>query len=227
MTESVLIPGRDLAAGTKRSSSSATPKTTVRHLLEAAADKLSRLDSRLAGTVLFQLSGKEGGQWSIECSKAGARLIQASGNIEPTCGITADATAIRSVLEGKKKSIPLLFRGGLKLQGDVSYLLKTASDLGIFANLVGTQTRGFVRCVGELPLQSSSTPIFYAFVASHIEQNLFTLSRPASVTPSDGAFKDWIANTLLSAFVSSQEVIVYHPESTAVITGVRFLFPGE
>ncbi len=83
--------------------------------------------------IRLQLSGPQGGTWSVETVEGQLRLVKGSGSQSPRVEVHADAASIRRVLDGEVDGRAAFLSGGILVRGDVASLERLSAALGTHA----------------------------------------------------------------------------------------------
>lgn len=95
------------------------------------AKKLEKAEALREGAMLFRLTGKEAGEYRLECSAKGVRVAKGMPRGAPLLEVMGDAQRIRAIIEGKKDARKQFFAGGLRVRGDLLYAAELGRELGI------------------------------------------------------------------------------------------------
>ena len=109
------------------------PTTGVRAVLAETANSLSGSKALTEGTIAFRLTGEGGGDFCLDCTSKGAKLVEGlpPRAEAPLIEIMGDAKVVRAILEGKKDARSLFLAGNLRVRGDLDYLSNLAVERGI------------------------------------------------------------------------------------------------
>jgi putative sterol carrier protein len=84
----------------------------------------------VTGSVLMDLTGEGGGQWTIEIADGAFELIE--GAIEsPTTTLTMSAEDYVGLANGTVNAMAAFMQGKIKLQGDMGLAMKFQSIFGL------------------------------------------------------------------------------------------------
>jgi SCP-2 sterol transfer family protein len=92
--------------------------------IRQCAPEIDRLSIRL------QLSGPQGGAWSIEMVEDQLRLMKGPGSPNPTWELHADAAVVRSILDGEVDGRTAFLSGGFLVRGDTAAAQRVSAALG-------------------------------------------------------------------------------------------------
>jgi putative sterol carrier protein len=81
----------------------------------ASAEKLEGLDA----TILFDLSGEDGGQWTVSI-RDGQVSFEDGGPESPTLTVEAVAEDLKALVKGELNPMAAFMQGRLKVKGDMS-----------------------------------------------------------------------------------------------------------
>lgn len=95
------------------------------------AERVRRAKTSRRGVLAFRLSGKGGGNFFIDLSVAGERIVAGDAPSSPLLEIEGEAERVSAVLDGRKSWLSQLYGGGLTVRGDLKFINELASDLGI------------------------------------------------------------------------------------------------
>lgn len=93
--------------------------------------KLSKIDGELEGLygqISFNISGKDGGQWTINFDDAPPK-INVGLIDDPTLTVAIDCEDFKAVLNSTLNPVSAYFSGKLKVAGDMGLAFKLASFL--------------------------------------------------------------------------------------------------
>ncbi len=97
---------------------------TAKHALEALsgsadAEKLKGMDA----TILFDVSGEEGGQWTVTIDD-GQVDVQEGSIGSPAITVGASAKDLKALIEGDLNPMAAFMQGRLKVKGDMSMAMQ-------------------------------------------------------------------------------------------------------
>ncbi len=92
--------------------------------MKADPDKVKQV----AAVIELQISGKNGGTWTIDCKKSGGKVSEGStGKADLIVKLSEDDFI--DIFEEKLKPASAYFSGKLKVEGDLSVALKLGNIL--------------------------------------------------------------------------------------------------
>jgi len=97
--------------------------------IEAFGRRLSAANAAKKGTILLRLKGAGGGDYRLGPEGA-ARVTAESAPSDHILEVIADASRIKSILEGKRNARAEYFAGGIRVRGDVQHAIDLAYELG-------------------------------------------------------------------------------------------------
>ncbi len=108
-----------------------SPSKTVPAVLSDFAARLSTSNQMRVGTIALRMSGKGGGDFTIDCAP-GRTSVKKSASMKPhLIEIIGKASDIKQILAGKKDARRQFMAGGFRIRGDIRYLSDLAMELGI------------------------------------------------------------------------------------------------
>jgi hypothetical protein len=102
--------------------------------LERMSDGLAKSRSVKPGSILFHLTGDEGGTYLVECGDGQARVTAspaAALDRAPLFEVIGDAKRVQAVLAGEKDARMQFLAGAFRVRGDLRYLSDVALELGL------------------------------------------------------------------------------------------------
>jgi putative sterol carrier protein len=107
-----------------------TNSDKARKLLEdlsesADAEKLRGLDA----TILFDVSGEEGGQWTVRINDGQVSLEEGQAE-SPTITVAAAAKDLKALVKGDLNPMAAFMQGKLKVKGDMSAAMQLQKLFG-------------------------------------------------------------------------------------------------
>lgn len=104
---------------------------TTEESLKRFADRVSKAKVLRKGPLAFRLSGKDGGDYFLDCSTGQARLSKGTPSDQVLLELIGDARRIIAVLEGKKDGRRQFLAGGFRVRGDLRYVSDLMLELGV------------------------------------------------------------------------------------------------
>lgn len=106
------------------------PVSTPQEVFDAMPGKFKGEKANgLSATVLFDLSGDNGGQWVATIVQD--RLTVEKGTIpNPTLTFTAKASDYVALINGQLKPMPAFMQGKIKIKGDMTLAMKVQALFG-------------------------------------------------------------------------------------------------
>jgi hypothetical protein len=102
--------------------------------VEAALDKFSagleRARTRRIGSILFRLTGENGGDFHVHSTSTGCSVSREAAG-PPLIEVMGDADRIGAILDGSKEGRLQFYAGGICVRGDLHYLSELAYELGL------------------------------------------------------------------------------------------------
>lgn len=111
--------------------SKAPEPQSVEASLASFLEKVREAKSLRTGSIAFRLTGDEAGEYYIDNSPQGVRLLKSAPQSLPLIEVIGDARRIKTILEGKKNARTEFLAGGIRVRGDLRYLSDVALELGI------------------------------------------------------------------------------------------------
>jgi predicted lipid carrier protein YhbT len=93
-----------------------------RHMPERLRGKPD-LVTKINAVYQFNISGPEGGQWSVDCSQPGG-VIAAGVAATPKCTVNCTDADFLNIVNGKMNAQMAFMSGKLKIQGDMGMAMK-------------------------------------------------------------------------------------------------------
>lgn len=94
----------------------------------------SQFNADLAGdmnaTILFDLTGDGGGQWSAVIAD-GACEVESGAVAEPTATLRMEAADYQAMIEGDLNAMTAFMTGKIKVEGDLGTIMKMQSVFGM------------------------------------------------------------------------------------------------
>jgi putative sterol carrier protein len=82
------------------------------------------------GTILFDLSGEEGGKWAVKIADGSCNVVE--GSIEsPTTTLAMSADDFVGMVNGTVNAMAAFMQGKIKMQGDMGLAMKFQTIFGI------------------------------------------------------------------------------------------------
>ena len=105
----------------------------IRTALEGLAHRLGQTGAMRPGSIMFRLSGEEGGDFCLDCTPRGANLAEGAPRDAgaPLIEVIGDVRVIRSILERKRRPARFSWPAGFRVRGDLKYLTDVAMELGL------------------------------------------------------------------------------------------------
>ena len=117
---------------TMRSREPTEESVNIKPALQRIARKLADCKALRKGLILVRATGPSGGDYCLESSDAGVRLVKGvTTEIPPAIEIIGDAGLMRGVLAGLKDARTHFLAGGFRIRGDLRYFSDLALELGI------------------------------------------------------------------------------------------------
>lgn len=108
-------------------SKSDTAKRALEALSESAdAEKLKGMDA----TILFDISGEDGGQWTVTINDGQVDVEEGSTAESPTITVGASAKDLKALIEGDLNPMAAFMQGRLKVKGDMSMAMQLQKLFG-------------------------------------------------------------------------------------------------
>jgi hypothetical protein len=107
---------------------------TLQESLERISERLAKSKAMKPGDIVFRLAGEGGGNFVIESSDDGVRVVEsaaAGSDRTPLVEVIGDAKRIQAVLTGEKDARAQFLAGGFRVRGDLRYVSNLALELGI------------------------------------------------------------------------------------------------
>lgn len=92
-------------------------------IVGAVAKKLREKKGKLTGTVVLDISGPEGGKWTLDCDNA---TVKDGDTANPAVRILMMDADFIAMIEGSLNPASALFSGKLKIEGDMAMASKLA-----------------------------------------------------------------------------------------------------
>lgn len=101
--------------------------STVAEVVEIKVlGKLKEKQGQLSGTVVLDISGPDGGKWTINCDDS---TIEKKDTASPTVRIRMGDEDFKKMIEGELNPATAMFSGKLKIEGDMAMASKLAMAL--------------------------------------------------------------------------------------------------
>ena len=84
--------------------------------------------SKINAVYQFNISGPEGGQWSVDCTQPGG-AVAAGTSPAAKCVVTCTDADFLNIVNGKLNAQMAFMSGKLKIQGDMGLAMKLAQIL--------------------------------------------------------------------------------------------------
>jgi len=98
--------------------------STVTEIIEVKLQKkLEEKKGSLNGVVVLDITGDEGGQWTINCDDV---KIEKTNTENPTVRIIMTDEDFKAMIEGELNAMTAMFSGKLKIEGDMAMASKLA-----------------------------------------------------------------------------------------------------
>jgi putative sterol carrier protein len=81
-------------------------------------------------TILFDLSGDEGGQWSVKIADGAVDVVQEAVD-SPMATVKMDAGDYKDMITGKLNPMMAFMSGKVKVEGDLNSVMKFQSIFGM------------------------------------------------------------------------------------------------
>ncbi len=85
--------------------------------------------SKINAVYQFNISGPNGGQWTVDCTKPGGS-VSAGGSAAATCTVNATDDDFLNIVNGKLNAQMAFMSGKLRIQGDMGLAMKLQQILG-------------------------------------------------------------------------------------------------
>jgi SCP-2 sterol transfer family protein len=123
-------PGKTTESAARRPESA--PGESIEPALEAFVTRIRQCAPEIERpSIRLQLSGPQGGAWSIEMVEDQLRLMKGPGSQNPTWEVHADAAVVRSVLAGEVDGRTAFLSGGILVRGDTAAAQRLSAALGM------------------------------------------------------------------------------------------------
>jgi putative sterol carrier protein len=84
----------------------------------------------VAGSILLDLAGEGGGQWTIKIAEGGCEVVE--GGVEsPTTTLSMSAEDFVGMVNGTVNAMAAFMQGKIKLQGDMGLAMKFQTIFGM------------------------------------------------------------------------------------------------
>lgn len=87
------------------------------------------LVSKINSVYQFNISGPNGGQWTVDCTRPGGSVVAGSAP-SAKCTVSATDADFLSIVNGKLNAQMAFMSGKLKIQGDMGLAMKLQQLLG-------------------------------------------------------------------------------------------------
>ena len=105
---------------------SETARKVLKELSESAdAEKLEGVEA----TILFDVSGEEGGQWTVKIHE-GQVSVEEGQTESPTITVAAAAKDLKALIKGDMNPMAAFMQGKLKVKGDMSAAMQLQKLFG-------------------------------------------------------------------------------------------------
>ena len=97
---------------------------TVKEIIEVKIEKkIKEKKGEVDGIVVLDISGPDGGVWTIDCTNA---IIKEEDTASPLVRIKMSDSDFVDMIDGKLNAISATFSGKLKIEGDMAAATKLA-----------------------------------------------------------------------------------------------------
>lgn len=101
--------------------------STVNEIIEVrVADKLKEKADAISGTVVLDISGPEGGQWTLNCDNAS---VEKKDSPDAKVRIKMSDEDFKAMMNGELDAVKATFTGKLKIEGDMVLATKLATAI--------------------------------------------------------------------------------------------------
>jgi hypothetical protein len=104
---------------------------TTEASLQAFANRVSKTKALRSGSIVFHLSGADGGSYFLDCSPGEARLTEGIPGDRPLFEVIGDSEKVRTLLEAKTDARALFLAGAFRVRGDLPYVSDLALEMGL------------------------------------------------------------------------------------------------
>jgi len=105
----------------------AEPVTSVKDIFERyMPDRLQRkpdLVEKINAVYLFNISGPNGGQWSVDCTQPGG-MVAAGQVATASCTVACSDVDFLNIVNGRLNAQMAFMSGKLRIQGDMGLAMK-------------------------------------------------------------------------------------------------------
>ena len=116
---------------TENARSRPTPGTSVDVALRTFAAKFEQATTRRQGTLLFRMTGDNGGDFYVHSTSTGCWISREASAEPPRVEVIGGARRIIAILSGSKEGRRQFSAGGMRVRGDLQYLSDIAYELGL------------------------------------------------------------------------------------------------
>jgi hypothetical protein len=95
------------------------------------AERVTQAKVLRSGSIVFRLSGADGGNYFLDCSTGEARLTEGTPGDRPLIEVIGDADKILTLLEGKTDARTVFLTGAFRVRGDLRYVSDLALEMGL------------------------------------------------------------------------------------------------
>lgn len=106
-------------------------RTATEKALDDLADRLTECTSLRTGSIAFQMPGRGGGEYRLDCQPGAAQVAEGLGQKPHQVEVIGSPAKIRSLIEGEHDAVKVFLGGGIRLRGDIRYASDLALELGL------------------------------------------------------------------------------------------------
>jgi putative sterol carrier protein len=101
-----------------------TSKTFFETILPAKLAANAKIASDLNAILEFQISGDNGGTWTVDASPEGAGKVSEGSSGNAKCTVICSDTEFVAIIEKKSNATMAFMAGKLKIKGDMGLAMK-------------------------------------------------------------------------------------------------------
>lgn len=107
----------------------ASVKDLFEHHLPARLAAKPDVASKIGAVYQFNVSGPEGGEWTVDCATPGGK-VTAGSSPAARCTVTATDKDLLAIVNGKMNPQMAFMSGKLRIAGDIGLAMKLQLILG-------------------------------------------------------------------------------------------------